>query len=382
MFYHLPPVGNRVCLSFEADRKLPTFLSAEKTRFYASGTAALAAAIIAVITASINQKGKSAPEVILPAYACPDLVSAVCFAGATPVLVDIELERPWFDLFLLSAAITENTVALVGVNLFGVSERWQQLRELVMQSDIVLIEDSAQYFPAADEEQNWQGDLVVLSFGRGKPVGLLGGGAVFANRPELFNLLPEAKVRPLSRWQDFLYKVKVRLYNAMISPRMYWLPQALPFLHLGETRYHSLLAVESMDQQRMNLLASNINCYKMDIKARSNYEKVSLMIESVAGIIDLPRVCRIKNYRRLLRYPLLLPANKRDQVYQKLQQAGLGASVMYPASLPGIKGINEVLFDSKKYENAEMFASRILTLPLHAQVSNKDIQKMKTILME
>ncbi|MDT8283248.1 MAG: DegT/DnrJ/EryC1/StrS family aminotransferase, partial [Gammaproteobacteria bacterium] len=377
MFYHLPPVGNRVCLSFEAERKLPAFLSAEKTRFYASGTAALAAAIMA----SISQKGKSAAEVILPAYACPDLVSAVCYAGATPVLVDTEFERPWFDLQLLLAAITENTVALVGVNLFGLSERWQQLRELVRQSDIVLIEDSAQYFPMSDAEQSWQGDLVVLSFGRGKPVGLLGGGAVFANRPELSGLLPAAAIRPLSWWQKLSYNVKVRLYNVMISPRLYWLPQALSFLHLGETRYHALHAVEAMDQRRMNLLASNINCYKTDKKARSNYEKISSMLASVEGVIDLPRVCRMKENRRLLRYPLLLPTTRRDRVYHKLQQAGLGASVMYPASLPGIKGIDEVLYDSKKYVNAEMFAAQILTLPLHAQVSDQDIQKMQAILM-
>ncbi len=65
-----------------------------------------------------------------------------------------------------------------------------------------------------------------------------------------------------------------------------------------------------------------------------------------------------------------------------LQHAGLGASVMYPASLPGIKDIDEVLYDSKQYANAEMFASRILTLPLHAQVSDKDILKMKAILKE
>ena len=52
------------------------------------------------------------------------------------------------------------------------------LRPLADAAGAVLIEDSAQAFPRDGGGDFWQGDLVVLSFGRGKPVSLLGGGAV------------------------------------------------------------------------------------------------------------------------------------------------------------------------------------------------------------
>lgn len=359
-----------------------TLLSTDQTRLYSSGTAALAAAIVA----AKKFKNIESAEVILPAYGCPDLVSAVEFAGGRPVLVDIEAGLPWFDLAQLSSAITDNTVAIVAVNLFGISERWIQLRKLAEINDVVLIEDSAQHFPGNDEQQDWQGDFVVFSFGRGKPVSMLGGGAVLASKPSLLALLPQSQKSTTTLLQRFTYSLKARLYNAMISPFLYWLPQSLPFLHLGETRYHTLQAIEAMDQTRMDLLPANISCYQDDATAAIRSEKISLMLRSLDSsqdkLRDLPRICNIEANRRLLRYPLLVGALSRDSIYQRLKQAGLGASIMYPDSLPKIPGLNHLLDDRAYFPNAEDFASRVLTLPTHAGVRDKDIEKIKTILSE
>ena len=126
MFYQLPPVGNPICLS-RADQPevlLQAFGYRYQPHYFASGTAALAAAI----TAAIRLKAIDKPEVILPAYGCPDLISAVVFAGAKPVLVDFETDRPWMDLEQLLTKIRAQTVAIIAVNLFGISERLEQLR--------------------------------------------------------------------------------------------------------------------------------------------------------------------------------------------------------------------------------------------------------------
>jgi len=47
VFYHLPPVGNPVCLSKQPDFVVSPLFALYPTQFYASGTAALAAAITA-----------------------------------------------------------------------------------------------------------------------------------------------------------------------------------------------------------------------------------------------------------------------------------------------------------------------------------------------
>ena len=92
MFYQLPPVGNPVRLSGgrHDESLLQEIFSPYSPRFFDSGTSALAASVLV----AINVKGASDPEVILPAYGCPDLISAVVFAGKRPVLVPIQADRP------------------------------------------------------------------------------------------------------------------------------------------------------------------------------------------------------------------------------------------------------------------------------------------------
>jgi len=384
MLYQLPPVGNPVCLSRsdKQDALIQIFGSSYKPYYFASGTAALAAAIMA----ASRLKSVDEPEVIVPAYGCPDLISAAVFAGVKPVLVDLEADRPWMNLEQLLARISTQTVAIVAVNLFGISERMDQLRPLAEQSEVVLIEDSAQAFPSRNEQDIWAGDLVVLSFGRGKPVSLLGGGAVLCREgahEALYGLLPCGREQqPVNVPQQLIFKLKAALYNRMIFPRLYWLPQAMPFLHLGETRYYPLTSIEGMDRIRLSMLPANVKAYlDNSLKIQEKIEEMlgDLDLE-VCGITDLPNACKIADGRRLLRYPLLVEPGARDQLYGELFRSGLGPSLMYPTVLPKISGLRSILQSQGVFPAASSFAERLLTLPTHQQVSQADIAKMREVL--
>lgn len=391
MFYQLPPVGNPIYLSSPSQLDtLPKIFGANyQPHYFSSGTAALAAAIMA----AIRLKKVDEPEVLLPAYGCPDLVSAAVFAGAKPVLVDFEADRPWMDFEELSAKISMRAVAIVAVDLFGIPERMQRLRQLAEQAGVLLIEDSAQAFPSGKEQDIWQGDLVVLSFGRGKPVSLLGGGAVLSRARESRNnmsiniilgeLLSENNLKlEQSICKKKIFSLKVWLYNRIISPRLYWLPQALPFLHLGETRYHPLCAIESMNSEHKALLPVNITAYRDD-EMLIQKELVD-MLEKLSfdgkDFTDLPKACKIAEDRRLLRYPLLVKPEDREKLYTELRRFGLGPSRMYPTALSKIPGLESLLSDQGDFPVASSFAERLLTLPTHKQVCRKDIAKMNQVL--
>jgi dTDP-4-amino-4,6-dideoxygalactose transaminase len=109
-------------------------------------------------------------------------------------------------------------------------------------------------------------------------------------------------------------------------------------------------------------------------------EKISSILAHQDKVVDLPGACGSPLNRRLLRYPLLLDAAVRDRVYQRLKQAGLGPSIMYPSSLPKIVGVSGLLDEGLRFPNAENFAARILTLPTHLHVTEKDIDDMSAIL--
>ena len=378
MFYQLPPAGNRLCLSDAGKYEscCENVFSPYMPFFYNSGTASLAAAI----AVAIRNKPVKAPEVILPAYGCPDIVSAAVFAGAKPVLVDLENDRPWMNLEQLSASINCNTIAVVAVDLLGIPERIAAIRSIVDRSDVLLIEDSAQAFPLRVEKPFWGGDLVVLSFGRGKPVTLLGGGAVLVRDPALGRLLPKGTRQDGS---GRLFRLTALLYNLMRSPYLYWIPQGLPFLHLGDTRYYPLTAIETMDPERFRLLDRNVSGYQHD---KNDVQAALAGIAKETGgsggvVIDLPGVCQVQPHRRLLRYPLLIQAEWRDRVYHRLRGAGLGPSLLYPSSLPRIRGLENLLQGQGDFPAADAFARRILTLPTHDRVRKADIGKIREILV-
>ena len=381
MFYQIPPAGNPICLSTGAQPAVPLeeFFSPYQAKYYASGTAALAA----VITAAKQLKPVADPEVILPAYGCPDLVSAANFAGAKPVLVDLEPDRPWISLEKLSACISSRTVAIIAASLFGISERIAELRPIADQAGVLLIEDSAQAFPLGQARGFWQADFVVLSFGRGKPVSLLGGGAVLYRKPWESELLPDGiHMEARGGGERVLYRAKARLYNMMISPWLYWLPQSLPFLHLGETRYHRLAEIDALDRTRLEMLAINIAAYQqasLDVQ-RALSSMLGSLRSAGSGVKDLPGLCQVSRNHRLLRYPLLVDAGVRDTLCRRLKHAGLGPSIMYPASLPGIPGLEQLMAGQGTFPMAETFAASILTLPTHSHVRKSDIANMQKLL--
>ena len=377
MFYQLPPVGNHVHLKRQAgsEAMLPDFFSPYTPLYLDSGTSALAAAV----QAAIKLKGVETPEVILPAYGCPDLVSAVVYAGARPVLADLEPERPWMDLDQVAALINPQTVAIVAVSLFGIPERMQALRQLASGSTAVLIEDSAQAFPHAGAGDFWQGDLVVVSFGRGKPVTLLGGGAVLYRDSRIAEVLPHAGMREDGQaGHPLALRLQAMLYNRLLSPRLYWIPQALPFLHLGETCYRSLERISPMDTARRALLPANIEGYRQD--TGDTRAAIAALISELAGegadIIDLSAACGMSSSRRLLRYPLLVERKVRDAVFTRLRQAGLGVSCMYGAPLPDIPGVEARLADTGRLEGAHDFAARVLTLPVFSRLRHADLMQI------
>jgi len=381
MLYQLPPVGNPVSVSVTArpESFLGSFFSPYKARFFTSGTAALAAAICV----AKRLKRTDSPEVIIPAYGCPDLVSAAVFSGVKPVLVDLEPDRPWMHLGDLDEKINASTVAVVAASLLGIPERMEQLRGITDRAGVLLIEDSAQSFPVSEGGEFWKGDLVVLSFGRGKPVSLLGGGGVLYREQEYEAMFPASGQDVTSKRNgSALLPLKIALYNWMISPWVYWLPQFLPFLHLGETRFHSLESVGAMDDTRLALLPANIAAYrdhKYEIQ-QAMAEILANIPEAADGIIDLPSACNISRNQRLLRYPLLLNESARSRLCGLLAKSGSGASLMYPAIIPEIPGLEGMFREQGAFPAAESFADRILTLPLHGRVSARDIANIRRAL--
>jgi dTDP-4-amino-4,6-dideoxygalactose transaminase len=342
----------------------------------ASGTAALALAITWAIR---NARNPQSAKVILPAYGCPDLVSAVLHAGAAPILVDTLPGDPGFDIDALARVMDSSVVAIVAVNFLGIRERHAELRSLARACGAWLIEDRAQALP--DSETALMGDAVVLSFGRGKPVNLLGGGAVLLQQ-RLVGGIDSASVAPFeaaaelaprrirSNWP---FRMRAALYNVLAAPRLYRLAARVPVFGIGVTRYRALRAIEGLDDVRLRYLGVNAACWLSRDRWRERL--LSDEIGRFPQVDPLP-VRLTDRTERLLRYPVLMPSQtSRDEALRSLKEHGLGASEFYGRPLPRVPGVPPAVAAQGVFPNAQDFASRLLVLPVHDSVREWHIRR-------
>lgn len=366
----LPPAGDAVTLVCDraATERLNQRWLPYRPYFYGSGTSALAAAITAALKCRPGRV-----EVILPGYGCPALVAAVLQSGGQPVLVDLEPSSPHVSLRELEQLISPSTAAVVAVNFLGIPERLEALAAIAHRNGALLIEDSAQAFPPSGLEQS-AADFAILSFGRGKPVSLLGGGAVLCSSGELAEALPKPAMARAKVWQ---VRAKATAYNWLRRPQLYWIPQVLP-LGLGETRYEPLTAIEGFDEVRYQALAAAIDMYE-----RNGQENQRLMrrhlLDLRHGLTDLAE--GVAESRPLLRYPVLAPsAAMRSQLLRRLSRAGLGGTALYGSAMPEVADIPAARVKHGALPNSRDLAQRLLTLPVHQGVRPTHVARIRGII--
>ena len=98
-------------------------------------------------------------EILVPAHTAFPTIEAICFAGVTPVFVDVD-DSYTVDVKDAAAKVTPRTVGFIPVHLYGHPASLPEIQELCAKQDLWLLEDCAQAHGAA-----WQGKKVG-SFGR------------------------------------------------------------------------------------------------------------------------------------------------------------------------------------------------------------------------
>jgi dTDP-4-amino-4,6-dideoxygalactose transaminase len=316
------------------------------------------------------------PAVVIPAYGCPDLVAAALFAGVTPLLADIDPNDPGYSLDSFEKALTPDTVAVVAVNFLGVGERLGDLQKIISaNADALLIEDNAQWFPEPMNGKELIADLACLSFGRGKPVSLLGGGALLIREGSGLEVPPDVVGGPQDPGIAFVPKVLA--YNALLHRHLYWLVNRNPLFSLGRTILKPLADIRALDATRLELVGACASDYLAQKRSlESDWSEALGAFRSLGALAVSP-----ERWGRLLRYPVLCKDEQtRDATLAKLNAAGLGASPMYQLPLVEIAGVAEKVRLLGDCRGAKAFASRLLTLPVHQSVTKRDIATLTRIL--
>lgn len=387
LFYFQSPVGNRshAALGTALPRGNGASLATATGRgvcWYDSGTMALAAAV----SEACARKRVLAPRVVVPAYGCPDLVAALRYAGAEPLYVDIEADSTVMDLAELAAVVDRaaaDIVAIVGVDLFGLAERWTDLARIARECDAFLIQDCAQSVMALEAYPGeLHGDAVIFSFGRGKPVCCLTGGALLMDASATDRDRATTAVRDRSvAWLKF----RNTLYNALIQPHVYSLLARVMGQRLGATRYVPLDGITTPGRALTSLLEHAVARYWTShadsVAGVDTVVRAATEAEPVAGVRNPRNLTADSGRRRLSRWPLLArSAAIRSDLLKRLAAAGISATTMYSRTLPEIVAEFDGESSYERFPNAESFASRLLTLPVHARLTARDLAAMRVAL--
>lgn len=126
-------------------------------------------------------------EVILPTHTIISCIMAVLNVGATPVLVDMELDTWNMDCELIESKITKKTKALMAVHIFGHPCDMDKIEEIVAKYNLFLIEDAAEMAGQFYREKPCGsfGHISTFSFYANKVITTGEGGMVLTDNPSL-----------------------------------------------------------------------------------------------------------------------------------------------------------------------------------------------------
>jgi dTDP-4-amino-4,6-dideoxygalactose transaminase len=302
-----------------------------------SGTAAL---VVALQAHGIG----AGDEVIVPAFTFGASGNAVLLAGARPVLVDIRPDDYNIDPERVAAAVTPKARAVVVVHLYGHPCDMTAIDAVAQQHGLVVIEDACQALGAS-----WQGRAAgsfgtgCLSFYATKSVTTGEGGMLVTDDDDLAD-----RARLLrNQGEGERYRTDVLGYNF----RMTELAAALGLAQLPR--------LDGWIERR-----------------RANAAWLSARLEAVATPIERPGARH--TYQQ---YTVRVPNGRRDALQRALRERDIESVVYYPLALHQ-QPLYRELGIGGSFPEAERATGEVLSLPVHAALSQDDLERVAAAVNE
>ncbi|MFC7342948.1 DegT/DnrJ/EryC1/StrS family aminotransferase [Saccharopolyspora griseoalba] len=287
-------------------------------------------------------------EVVVPAFGCAPLASAVLEVGARPVFADVDRRTMVVDPDDVAARITDRTAAIMPAHLFSIMADVPRLVELADAHGLRLLEDSAvaQGAVLRGTPAGLWGEAGVYSFVQVKSFGMPGeGGAVVTRDAELGR--------------------RARLLRNHGQ---------------GGTRFvHEVVGVNS----RFDEIQAAFQTYRFAGFAERLERRASIAEHYTARFTGLPGVVPPPPGRDgRCYYVYCVQAERRDRLRDFLGERGIGTHVYYPQPLPRQAAFAPHARAGDRWPNAEHAAERILALPVHPHLTDAEVERVADAVCE
>jgi len=345
-----------------------------------SGRAALWLALV-----SLHRLRPDRNTVAIPAYTCFSVPAAVVRAGLKILPVEVDPKTLDFDSRQLAALPETKLLCIVPCNLFGFPNDASKIRNAARARGAYVVDDAAQALGSTCDGQRagTLGDVGVYSLGRGKAVGSVAGGLLVTDSDDIAAMIDSEGVAltKSSATQGAELLLKMLSYSLLLHPRLFWVPNSLPFLKLGTTEFEPSFVTAQMHPFSLALLEPLLGeLEQINQIRRANVKAITDgLAENHSFVFPKPRVNSQPTFVRL---PVLARDHAtRNRAVALLRNAGIGATPFYPTAICDIPCIEKHMCKRDFHcSQTEELSRRLFTLPTHPYVQRRDIERMVYIL--
>jgi dTDP-4-amino-4,6-dideoxygalactose transaminase len=277
-------------------------------------------------------------EILVPAHTAFPTIEAICFAGVTPVFVDVD-DTYTVDVKDAAAKVTPRTVGFIPVHLYGHPASLPEIQELCAKHNFWLLEDCAQAHGAA-----WQG----------KKVGSFGRVGVFSFYPSK-NLMVMGDGGLLVTDDDEIAARCRRLRD--------------------HGRQNKDIHVEVGFNLRFNDIQAAVGRVLLRRLDVMNDRRRELAARYAAGLTGLPLVLPSETPgARHVYHFYVVRTQERDQLAAFLKAKGIATGIHYPVPCHQQPAVDYL--KPGPLEHTERIVKQILTLPISAGHSESEIDEV------
>lgn len=290
-------------------------------------------------------------EVITVANSDPSTVAAIRFAGARPVLMDIEPHSFNMDPAALTAAMTPRTRAVMPVHMYGRPAEMTPILEVARRHGVLVIEDAALAAGAMYRERKagaW-GDAACFSFAPGKVLGAFGWGGMITTA-------------------DAAAARRIKMLRAYGEDPAVYPPPSAGF------RFATLHPEVQGWNVRMDTLQAAVLLVKLPHLDAMVEERQAIAGRYRAGLRGAPViVTHDPPYLRNAFRNFVIRVNDRDAVRRALYEAGIPTGTHYIPPTHLQPAFQDLGYAKGSLPETERAAEELLTLPIYPGMPADDV---------
>ena len=298
-------------------------------------------------------------EVITTPYSFVATTHSIWWNRLKPVFVDVLPENGNIDPSKIEAAITEKTVAIMPVHVYGCPCDVEAIDTIAKKHNLKVIYDAAHAFGVTYKGQSvlkW-GDLSTLSFHATKVYNTIEGGAMVMHSSEMKYDIDNLK--------NFGFRGETTVVAPGINSKMDEIRAAYGLLNLKQ--------VDKAIESRKRVASKYVEALK-------NVRGVQLFPYEIEQVASSPTTDSQQFTWNFSYFPILITADygmSRDELYQKMKDSNvLGRRYFYPlisTFSPYNKYPSAV---SSNLPNATRMADQVICLPMHHALTEEGLERV------